>query len=164
MNNYFIGGYIDADISDILLDNTWQLIAKISVNTESNEILGIVVSEIHRSPLYAHKLNLINFTKKSNYIFRQDVLLFFHELFTKYNVEKVKWNVFVGSRNEKIYDKFINIAGGRVVGIFENDTINLHNVSVDIKYYEISKKDYKLLYIFDTLYKQSKLIDNIFGG
>jgi hypothetical protein len=22
MNNYFIGGYIDADISDILLDNT----------------------------------------------------------------------------------------------------------------------------------------------
>jgi hypothetical protein len=125
-------------------DSSWNRIQLVSIN-KNNELIGYFSADINRSVYFIDSLEIINFTPKTNLIFAQDLKQFFLDLFNKYNYNKINFNVIVGNPAEKIYDKLVKNYGGRIVGIFKNDTRLWDGKIYDRKFYEILKEEFKFI-------------------
>lgn len=106
-------------------------------------VVGYLEAEIDRACNCVSSIVIANFCKNKNTTFALDLKEFFLRLFFRYNYHKVNFSVVVGSRNEKIYDKFISRYGGRIVGIFRNHKVLQDGSIRDMKYYEITKGHFK---------------------
>lgn len=81
-------------------------------------------------------LSIINFENK-NLTYSKDLRQFLLDLFIKYKFRKVNFVVVIGNLIEKMYDKYIEKYGGRIVGIYK-DHIKLQDGNLyDQKLYEI---------------------------
>jgi hypothetical protein len=123
------------------IKTAWQELQFVSVNKDDT-VIGIFEASIVRQSNIVNSFRTANFTGKPNSIYSQDLQQFFIDLFMKFNLSKVIWYVHVGNPAELIYDKFINHHGGRVVGVFKEDSRLWDGRLYDLKAYEILKREF----------------------
>lgn len=129
------------DYSIEIKEDSWEKLQFVSID-EYNRVLGYFEARIDRAANYVDGLTVVSFYDAS-YIFSKDCLQFINDLFDKYGFNKINFSVFIGNPAEKIYDKYIEKYGGRVVGIFRNNARLSDGKLYDEKYYEIHKDDRK---------------------
>lgn len=64
------------------------------------------------------------------------------DIFEKFRFNKLKFSVVIGNPIEKSYDRMIQRYGGRIVGIFRQDTRLIDGNLYDVKDYEILRSEY----------------------
>lgn len=133
---YFSGGYISKYKAS---ENTWD--KHEFVSAKGGKILGYLSYDIDRRTNSANGLCAINFETKS-ITFSKDFMRFLKDIFEKYQFRKLSFGVFIGNPAEKMYDKYIQKFGGKVVGISKDETILTDGNFYDYKMYEIFHDDY----------------------
>lgn len=127
-------------------DSTWEEIEFASIDSDG-KVIGYLSFSINRESRRAYGVHIINFrtfdNKKYAITFGKDVFQFFDDIFNKYNFRKLEYAVVVGNPIEKTYDKLTKKYGGRIVGVYEKDTILLDGNLYDYKVYEIMKENFK---------------------
>lgn len=121
--------------------STWNKHEFVSVH--NGVVLGYLKYSIDRSNETAYALQIINFSYKDNIQFSKDLYQFLVDIFEKFQFRKLKFCCYVGNPIEKMYDKYIDKFGGRIVGIYKEDTKLIDGNYYDLKEYEILRKDYK---------------------
>ena len=119
--------------------STWNKHEFVSV--KDGKIIGYLKYCIDRDSNTAYGIQVVNFYEP-NVIFSKDLNQFLHEIFDKFKFRKLKFCCFVGNPIEKMYDKFIVKYGGRIVGIYKEDSKLIDGNYYDSKEYEILRKDY----------------------
>jgi hypothetical protein len=71
----------------------------------------------------------------------------------------MKFNVVIGSPNEKIYDRLIKLYNGRIVGVFKKDVRLMDNKLYDVKHYEIFKDDFEKAQYKDEIIRLNKRLN-----
>lgn len=138
-DNLWAEGWIGFNIE--VRDDTYYKHQFVSLDSVHN-VIGYLDASIDRSTNSINNIIIANFQKKDNITFAKDLKDFFLRIFLRYNYRKVSFSVVVGSRNEKIYDKFIGRYGGRTVGVFcQHRRLQDGSIS-DMKYYEIMREDF----------------------
>lgn len=151
---YNYGSWWDYNIK--VEDNSWDNISMISIDI-SNNILGYFNADINRSSNKVSSLGIMNFVDKNNIIFSKDMYKFIIDLFIKFNMRKIEFEVVIGNPIEKMYDKYVTKYGGKIIGI-SKEAIKLDdNCYYDVKHYEIFRKDFTR--IFQRIHK-CKSINN----
>jgi len=125
-----------ADLQFKAEDSTWSKIQMCSVDKE-NSLIGFMMASIARPENFIKTFDIINFCPDKKYTFGKDVFTFMDMLLNKMNFYKVCFSVVVGNPIEATYDKLVKKYGGRVVGVFEKNTILMDNKLYDVKFYEI---------------------------
>jgi len=123
-----------------LSEDSWNDIELVSINNQDN-VIGFFRAGISRTSDKVSSLTIINFYDK-NIVFSRDLYQFLKDLFEKYNFRKIEFNVAMGNPIEKMYDKYINKYGGKIVGINKQSTKLQDGNYYDVKYYEIFREDY----------------------
>lgn len=123
-----------------LSEDSWNDIELVSVDNQDN-VRGFFRAGISRASDKVSSLAIINFYDK-NITFSRDLYQFLKDLFEKYNFRKIEFNIVIGNPIEKMYDKYINKYGGKIVGINKQSTKLQDGNYYDVKYYEIFREDY----------------------
>jgi len=135
---YNCSSYWDYEVK--IADDSWNNIQFVSVDEKDN-IRGYLVAHISRASDKVSGLGIINFYD-TNIIFSKDLYQFLKDLFEKFNLRKVEFTVVVGNPIEKMYDKYIEKYGGRIIGVSKEDSKLQDGKYYDLKYYEIFKDEY----------------------
>lgn len=144
--------YYNADVyyNDLQVDkDTWSRHQFVSVH--KNTVIGYISYSICRQNNSITGLEIINFSDKKA-VFGRDVITALKDIFEKYNFRKIKFCVVIGNPIEKTYDKLIKKYGGRIVGVYKNETRLVDGKYYDEKHYEILATEY-----FDTKNSKSRL-------
>lgn len=128
-----------------LATNTWEGVDVVSVIEKGKQtiLLGLAKFRMDRPGNFVSSIYLLSFTDSSKEILAGDLYSAINKLFTVMNIPKMKWCVAVGNPVEKLYDRLCTLAGGRIVGIFRNDGLTYTRKHVDVKWYEITSKEYQ---------------------
>lgn len=114
----------------------------LSVNQDS-DIVGCIIATHHFNENRVSGVTMLNFLGKPSAIYAKDMYEFISTyLFEKLKVHKANWSSIVGSKYEKFSDKIARDLGGRVVGIYKDDTKNAIGELCDVKEYELLRSDY----------------------
>ena len=113
------------------------------VSIDKNEVIGFIEYQIVRSSRNARNLVIIGFD--NNPIFARDLLQTFDEMFNKYGLHKITFLAATDNPITKIYDKYIEKLGGRIVGILKEHWMLWDGKYCDVKEYEILGSSYKSL-------------------
>lgn len=126
--------------SELELDkDTWNNMRYVSVNSYG-EVIGYMGYGVERESRYVSYLAIINFT--DDIIFGVDVWHMIKDIFEKYQYRKINFSVIIGNPIEAKYDRLINRYGGRIVGIYKENTMLPDGQLYDEKLYEIFRTDY----------------------
>jgi RimJ/RimL family protein N-acetyltransferase len=109
------------------------------------KVIGYISYHIKRSEHYAHSFNIIHFggkDAKDGIIFGKDVMTALRDIFERFGFIKLNFCVVIGNPIERTYDKLIKRYGGRIVGIFKNETRLIDGRLYDVKHYEILAEEY----------------------
>lgn len=128
------GNFFDFEIYDTT-ENTHQFVSR-----HRGQIIGFISYDIHRNENRVDNFGAINFTDE-HMIFAGDLMKVIHNIFYKYNYEKINFDVVVGNPAEEKYDKLIRQLGGRVVGTYKNHTKLMDGKVYDVKIYEIFRRE-----------------------
>ena len=140
-DQYFTEQYWSWDITN--KDSNWDGHQFVSVDNSDN-VVGFLAATVDRGCHFLHSLGAIRFLKESKYdiLFARDFKEFFYLIFRFYKYNKINWTVVIGSPHEKMYDKFVNKYGGRIVG-YKKDNWRLQDGTIcDLKMYELMRKDF----------------------
>jgi len=135
---YNYSNYWDCNLK--LSEDSWNDIELVSVDNQDN-VIGFFRASIIRTSEKVSSLGIVNFYDK-NLTFSRDLYQFLKELFEKYNFRKIEFNVVIGNPIEKMYDKYIDKYGGRIIGVSSKSTRLHDGIYYDVKHYEIFRKDY----------------------
>lgn len=127
--------YSDVEISG----ETWEHHQFVSVLDD--ELIGYICYEVNRIANYCCGLGIVNFTD-NKMTFGRDLGKVLTDIFEKFRFNKLKFSVVIGNPIEKTYDKMIRRYGGRIIGIFKDDTRLIDGKLYDIKEYEILRSEY----------------------
>ena len=130
------------DFNKDIQDSNWNKHQFVSLENGYN-IVGYLEANIDRTIRSVDSLAIINFKKTWSPTFSKDLKEFVFLLFFRYNYEKINFFTNTNTRNEKIYDKFVNRYGGRIVGTFMRHKMLQSGIIVDCKHYEITKEAFK---------------------
>lgn len=112
-----------------------------SIDKSTGDVIGVIS---YRPIPYAKTVETfaaINFTDDT-VTFGKDLHQVIDDIFRKFNFEILRFTVNVGNPIEEKYDKYVRKYNGRIVGI-ESQKIPLYdNTFVDLKIYEVYRKDY----------------------
>lgn len=133
---YFSGGYISKYKAS---EDTWT--KHEFVSTKGGKILGYLAYDVDRRTNSANGLCAINFEIKS-ITFSKDFMRFLKDIFEKYQFRKLSFGVYAGNPAERMYNRYIQKFGGRIVGILKSETILTDGNFYDYKMYEIFRDDY----------------------
>lgn len=111
------------------------------VSIKDDEIIGYICYEINRKSNCCLGLGIINFTD-DKMTFGRDLGQALTDIFEKFQFNKLKFSVVIGNPIEKSYDRMIQRYGGRIVGIFRQDTRLIDGNLYDVKQYEILRSEY----------------------
>lgn len=111
------------------------------VSIQDDEIIGYICYEINRESNCCLGLGIINFTD-DKMTFGRDLGQALTDIFEKFQFNKLKFSVVIGNPIEKSYDRMIQRYGGRIVGIFRQDTRLIDGNLYDVKQYEILRSEY----------------------
>lgn len=101
---------------------------------------GYLCANIDRQSLRVFGMQAIRFN--DSFGFGLDMMKLLENIFLKYNFRKAEWYVVVGNPAEKLYDRIVNIYGGRIVGTFRQAVMLPDGNYYDRKYYEIFRDKY----------------------
>ena len=118
---------------------TWEEHEFVSVLDD--EVIGYICYQINRPANYCYGLGIANFTD-NKMTFGRDLGKALTDIFEKFQFNKLKFSVVIGNPIEKTYDKLIQRYGGRIVGIFRDDTRLIDGKLYDVKQYEILRSEY----------------------
>ena len=118
-------------------EDTWHMHEFVSIY--NGEVIGYISYDIDQRSQNVTNFRMINFTN-NKCTFALDIIKVLHDIFYKYSYNKINFGAYVGSPAEKIYDKFINKYGGRVIGTYEMESKLLDGRFYDFKIYEIMNK------------------------
>ena len=133
---YFGGGYMDKYKAS---DSTWNRHEFVSLN--DGKVIGYLSYNINQRTNSAEGMCAINFGGKSP-TFSKDFMRFLKDIFEKYHFRKLSFGVYIGNPAERMYDRYINKFGGRIVGIEKKSTMLADGNFYDYKMYEIFRDDY----------------------
>jgi hypothetical protein len=135
---YFTENYWTFD-GNIKNDN-WNGHQFVSIDVYDN-IIGFLAVSVDRSCYYAHSMGALRFDMSGKYdiTFAKDFKHFFYLLFYYYKYNKLTFSVCKGSPHEKMYDKFIERYGGRIVGVKLNHWKLQDGTICDLKMYELPR-------------------------
>lgn len=128
--------YRDKDLDT----ETWNRHQFVSLNSEG-EVIGYIGYSVCRQTYNAVSLSIINFSN-NKIVFAKDLKQALTDIFEKFNFNKLNFSVVIGNPIEKSYDKICQKYGGRIVGIYKNETKLFDNQFYDVKHYEILREDY----------------------
>jgi len=107
----------------------------------ADEIIGYVSYNINRQTRCVWGFEAVNFSDNKT-LFGLSLFRILKNVFEKDGFNKINFNVVIGNPIEKSYDKFIELYGGRIVGVYNEDIIISDGTLCDYKLYEIMKVDY----------------------
>ena len=105
-------------------------------------VIGYMRYSISRDNYNVKSLQVVNFTFKPNIIFARDLYEVMHNIFEKYNFNKISFQCVIGNPIEKTYDKLIKKYNGNIVGIHKKHMRLMDGKLYDCKIYEILREDY----------------------
>ena len=108
---------------------------------EGGEILGAISYSIDRSVNSAHSFGAINFSD-DKITFGMDLRQAIDDIFCKFNMQRMEFDVVCGNPIEKSYDKMVARYGGGIIGVKRRATTCMDNKLYDTKSYEILREDY----------------------
>ncbi len=111
----------------------------VSLN-EAGKLEGYVGMFIDVEKYLVEDVSVVNFTRDIS-LFLKDLVRLYERLFERYHFNKVRFQVARGSEAEPVYDRFVRVYGGRVVGVAKNE-LKLGEFSFDMKLYEVTHEDY----------------------
>jgi len=124
-----------------IVDSTWDLLQNVSL--VNGKVVGYVSARIDRYIRKVDSLSMFNlYPEKFSFTFINDIRKFINNLFVVEQVTKINFCVHVGNPAERIYDKFIEKFGGRVVGYYEDDVLIMNKKLVNVKIYELKQSSY----------------------
>ncbi len=106
-----------------------------------DNVIGYISYRVDRTADIAYDMNIINFADNLA-AFGRDLAHAVDDIFCKFNFNKLEFGVIVGNPAEKMYDKFIKMTGGRVVGTLSQHVKLIDGKIYDLKMYELSRKNY----------------------
>jgi len=116
-------------------------IQMVSLN-EHGAVIGYIGAKINRITKTAYDHESINFLPGKNDTFTQDIADFDLFLFNELGMDRIIWSVIIGNPVEKLYDRYVDICGTRIVGTFRNEVMLPDGQLYDLKYYEVLKEDF----------------------
>lgn len=122
-------------------DSTWNRHEFVSLDSEGN-IIGFIGYDIHRVDRRADSLCVVNFTLKPNLIFSKDLAQVIDDIFCKFNFRTLTYCVIVDNPACKIWDKFTDHYGGRIVGDYKKIHCLLDGRFYDKRVYQLLRDDY----------------------
>jgi len=123
-----------------LVDNDYWTIQRVSVDSDNN-VIGFMGCDISRDNKVMRHFGLMNFTKRTNIIFAKDVLQFLRELKNTYCASKFEFVAYAGGEPEKMYRRFIEKHGGRIVGTLTDTQVLTDGKSYNSTLFEIMRED-----------------------
>lgn len=123
-----------------LPNDDWENMCYVSLDKDNN-VIGYISYTMNRNTNSAYDFGAINFTD-DKLTFGRDLYRTIDDIFCKFNMQRIEFNVICGNPVEKSYDKMISKYGGRIVGIRKNTTKLIDNQFYNDKIYEILKEDY----------------------
>ena len=121
--------------------STWVNHQFVSVRNE--KVIGYIAYSITRADGdVVYNLQIINFEDKPSMTFAKDLGQALTDIFEKFRLRKLNFEVIVGNPAEKAYDKMIQRHGGRVVGYWKQQARLFDGKYYDIKLYEIMRENY----------------------
>lgn len=136
---YYYNGDGYCSTPDIATD-TYNIHQFVSLDKDGN-IIGYLKYKIDHNVRAAYGFAAMNFTDNI-VIFSKDLKQVLIDIFLKFNLNKLDFNVTCGNPIEKSYDKIVARYGGRVLGIYKDDTITQDGVIHDSKAYEIMRSEF----------------------
>jgi hypothetical protein len=121
-------------------DGDWNTMCFVSVDNNKN-VLGYISYSLDRAVNSAHSFGAINFSD-DKITFGKDLRQVIDDIFCKFNLQRMEFDVICGNPIEKSYDKMVAKYGGRVIGIRKRVATLMDNRLYDSKSYEILREDY----------------------
>lgn len=121
-------------------EDDWETMCFVSLDKYKN-VLGYIIYSINRDTSSVYDFGAINFSN-NKLTFGKDLHRVIDDIFCKFNMQRMEWNVVCGNPIEKSYDKFVEKYGGRIVGTRKRNVKLLDNQIYDDKIYEILREDY----------------------
>lgn len=112
----------------------------VSLNADG-EVIGMVGYSIDNEVNRAHSFGAINFSDDI-FTFSQDLRQVIDDIFIKFGMNKMEFNVICGNPIEKSYDRIVQKIGGRILCIRKDTAKLLNGTLADDKMYEIMRSDY----------------------
>lgn len=123
-------------------DSTWQAHNFASLNSKG-ELVGYMGYRINRESNCAYALTAINFQKgKFSPVFGRDLIQLIRDIFLKFNFRIMRFSVIVGNPAERMYDRYIERIGGRIIGTFTDECRLIDGKLYSMKYYEVKRDDF----------------------
>ena len=118
----------------------WEEMCFVSLDKDGN-ILGLISYRLDRNISSAYDFGAINLSDNKS-VFGMDLYRVIDNIFCKFNMQRIEFNVVCGNPIEKSYDKMVTKCGGRIIGTRRRAAKLLDNQVYDDKLYEILKEDY----------------------
>lgn len=112
------------------------------VSIDSNQdIVGYIAYCIDRNTDNVNNLCAINFNH-NKVVFGADLIQAVDDIFIKFKFNKINFDVIIGNPAESMYDKFIKMCKGRIVGTLRKHIKLMDGQIYDTKIYEITKQNW----------------------
>lgn len=121
-------------------EDDWERMCFVSLDKDKN-IIGLILYSLDRNISSAYDFGAINFSD-NKVVFGKDLCQVIDDIFCKFNMQRIEFNVVCGNPIEKSYDRMVAKYGGRIVGIRKRVAKLLDNQIYDDKIYEILIEDY----------------------
>lgn len=136
---YYFGGAYREPYS-LPTNGDWSCRTFVSLNKEG-ELIGMVGYSVDHEVNRAHCFGAINFTNDI-FTFSQDLKQVIDDIFIKFGMNKMEFNVICGNPIEKSYDRIVEKIGGRILCVRKQTAKLLDGSIVDDKMYEVMREDY----------------------
>jgi hypothetical protein len=134
---YYMGGW---HREFTLPEDDWERMYFVSLD-KNNNVIGYILYSLDRSVGSAYDFGAINFSD-NKLTFGKDLCQAIDDIFCKFNMQRIEFNVVCGNPIERSYDRMVEKFGGRVVGTRKRAAKLLDNQIYDDKIYEILREDY----------------------
>lgn len=137
---YFMGAYHDEFELRHGDGGDWYCRTFASVD-KHGQLLGMIGYKIDHEVDSASNFGAINFSD-NKIIFGQDLAQSIDDIFCKFGMNRVEFNVVIGNPIEKSYDKMVEKYGGRILCVRHDVAKDMAGNLHDDKAYEIMRTDY----------------------
>lgn len=121
-------------------DDSWARLQFVSL-ARDGRVIGYINASIDREANNITQLGIISFEPGN--LCARDIRAFAKGLFLKFRFNKVCFSAIVGSPVARTYDRLAANYGGRVVGVWRDETRLWDGLLYDVKLYEILRSDFE---------------------
>ena len=140
-NRYFSNTYWQ--LASEIDASSWNKHQFVSVDKNEN-VVGLLIADLNRGGHSVSNFGIMRFLKDNQYalLFSKDLRDFMLKLLLFYNYRKIEYTVAMGSPQERWYDSYTEKYGGRVVGIYKEHFATESGSVIDLKMYELFRRDF----------------------